>query len=269
MKGSRLARSTTGCRPPSMRSMGSSDELRLRAIERRRALGEAGEHIELRDRGGRGLQRRQPLGQPVEQLRRTVPSRAPARDRVRPSTLSSKDLSSGVMNRSADFTVCRRRYSCGHPIRLGAVDLDEEALHAIEAELQAGKPACARARGVPARAGTARYCRPAGAARRARRRSPRRSRRRRAESAAATPPRRASAGRIPRGARRSRRSERCEQRRGRAGLQVRRAIDAARAARRAPRAAARDRAAAPSAARRAPGSAPDRRSGAATAPIGV
>ncbi len=114
-------------------------ELRLRAIERGRALGEAGEHIELRDGGRRGLQRRQAGGQPVEQL---VVQFLLARQRpvARAEHLVLERLELGGDEPLGGFHGLAPQILLRHPIRLRAVDFDEETLHPIEAELEAGKP---------------------------------------------------------------------------------------------------------------------------------
>ena len=60
------------------------DQFRLRAIERRGALGETVEHVDLRNRGRGRLQRRQARGQVIQQCLVQLPSRARAPDRALP-----------------------------------------------------------------------------------------------------------------------------------------------------------------------------------------
>jgi len=81
---------------------------RLAPAQRVGAFGQGCKCINERDRRRRALQRCQRLGQRGQKGLIEFLSRARARSRA-PSTWSSNCLSSGVMKRSADLTVCRRR----------------------------------------------------------------------------------------------------------------------------------------------------------------
>jgi hypothetical protein len=139
MKGSRLARSTTGWRPldhsiGSSTSSGSTQSSARRARRSRRAR-----RVRRWPRRW-SLQRRQAQGQEVEQfLVKFLLAReraiAGAEHLVLEGLEFRGDESLGGFHGLAAQIVRRNR------IRLAAVDLDEKALHAVEAELEAGQAA--------------------------------------------------------------------------------------------------------------------------------
>ncbi len=114
------------------------DQFRLCAIQSSGALGEAVQHVDLRD-GGRGrLQRRQACGQMIQQglvqrLLARQGSIAGSQHFVLEGFQFGSDESFGGFHRLAAQVVCR------HPVGLTAAHLDEKALYSVEAQFQAGQ----------------------------------------------------------------------------------------------------------------------------------
>src|SRR5580700_10801753 len=114
---------------------GLCDQSRLGPFERARTLGETRERIELRESGGRRLQRTEAVGELrqdlLEQLLLTREGAvACAQYLVLEALELGGDEALGGLHRLTPQIVLR------HPLRVPSRDLDEEALHAVVAQLQ-------------------------------------------------------------------------------------------------------------------------------------
>ena len=147
--------SRTGCRPP-----------RSAACRRPRTLGGTSHGPLLRRPGQPARQGRRPprrfatIGAACSPILRSSPrnsSRSSSSTRASAVRISaSRSFSSGVTNRSAETSDCRRWYSAGTDGKFGAGDLQVVAEHPVEPDLQRLDAGPLRARAAPAGPASAR-----------------------------------------------------------------------------------------------------------------
>ncbi len=130
-------RSTTGWRPASISTSGSSVKSGAGVTERRRPLGEGGQQVELGERAGRNLQPRDVRAEVIEQLvveQLLAGQRAVlCRERLVLERLQFwRDVALGVLERLAAAVIVRDFFG------LRAGDFDIEAVHAVVLDLEVG-----------------------------------------------------------------------------------------------------------------------------------